>query len=92
MCLVAPAATDWSAKSRLIFMEPQTGVGVFHMNRIDDALNINIRRFVDDIGTAVDSWHSNVVGTEPFETNAAQLMRRYPNGLQPYITGVSVIG
>ena len=76
--------------SRIIFAEPSGHV--LHNNILNDALNIDVRVFCKGLVASVRRWQLTVQGTEPFETNAAQMFRRHPSGLSPYIRGIAVIG
>jgi hypothetical protein len=81
--------------SRVLFLEPQdngaTGRHRLHNNVMEDALNIDVRTFVSEMVTSALRWLESVEGTALYETNAAKFMRRYPNGLAPYIGGVPLI-
>lgn len=79
--------------SRVVFLEPGGAPGIVaHCNALNDALNLDVNTFVNDVTAEAREWLNEVSGTEPFETNLAQSMRRHPNGMAPYIEGVSVIG
>jgi hypothetical protein len=80
-----------SSYSRVLFVEPTVSNIVMHCNVLNDALNIDVRVFCEDMVNAALQWLSEVEGTEPFETNKAKFMTRYSNGLRPYIVGVPVI-
>ncbi|USS40070.1 hypothetical protein NF865_06920 [Thermococcus aggregans] len=77
--------------SRVIFVEPTGTSNIFHCNILEDALNIDVRIFVMDILEGVEKWLREVKDTEVFKKNYARFMKRYPNGLPPYIVGVPVI-
>ncbi len=78
--------------TRVIFVEPQApGGNVLHCNILNDALNIDVRVFCLDIVRAAYSWLSEVEQTDRYERNYGKFMRRYPQGLPPYIGGVPVI-
>jgi hypothetical protein len=79
-----------STYSRVIFIEPPAR-NVFHCNVINDALNLDVRIFCADIISGAESWLKEYEGTEIYERNYSKFMRRYPNGLHPYIVGVPVI-
>ena len=79
-----------SGYSRIIFLEPGTS-NVFHMNILNDALNIDVREFCIEIVSAARLWLEQVRGTEPYETNCVSFVHRYPNGIAPYIIGLPVI-
>ncbi|MGH9012507.1 MAG: hypothetical protein ACRDZ1_00975 [Acidimicrobiia bacterium] len=81
-----------SGYSRILFVEPGAASNVvLHMNVMMDALNIDARLFCLEVVDAARHWLTGVVGTEPYETNLNAFVRRYPDGLPPYIGGVSVI-
>lgn len=78
--------------SRLIFVEPSATTNVFHNNVLNDALNIDIRIFCNDIAAGVTRWLDEVETTDRFKTNFDKCVRRYPEGLSPYIVGLPVVG
>ncbi|MFD0768880.1 hypothetical protein ACFQZ1_08130 [Bacillus sp. CGMCC 1.60114] len=75
---------------RIIFAEP--GPNVFHNNVINDALNIDVKIFCNDLITSARQWLKVVKNDENFIRNHANSFKRYPNGLPPYIGGVPVYG
>lgn len=77
--------------SRVLFVEPgSTGI-TMHNNVIDDALNIDVRVFVDDVVSSAYAWLSTAEQTPEYVANFPNFMQRYPLGLPPYIGGVPVI-
>jgi hypothetical protein len=80
-----------SGYSRILFIEPGASVNVFHMNIMNDALNIDVRTFCLEMVRAARTWLATVEGTEPYETNLSSFVRRYPTGLSPYFGGLPVI-
>lgn len=78
--------------SRILFVEPTASSNIYHCNIINDALNIDVRVFCRDIITGALQWLDEVEETELFQENYSRFMRRYPNGLPPYIDRVPVIG
>lgn len=77
--------------SRIIFIEPGSTM-TFHRNILNDAYNIDLRLFSGDVITGVRAWLDEVQNSQHFRTNYEHLMKRYPNGLTPYIVGIPVIG
>jgi len=77
--------------SRVLFVEPSATTSVFHCNILDDALNLDVRIFCRDILSGVENWLQQHEGTQLYKKNYDKFMRRYPNGLAPYIVGVPVI-
>jgi hypothetical protein len=77
--------------SRILFIEPGASTNIFHMNVMEDALNIDVRLFCLELVEAAKTWQQSVMGTEPYETNVKRFVTRYPNGLTPYIGSVPVI-
>jgi len=78
--------------SRVIFLEPGATGNIMHNNVINDALNIDVRIFCEDLCGAVESWLRAAQRQPHFQANFSRFVRRYPNGLPPYIVGVPVIG
>jgi len=62
-----------------------------HLNVFNDALNLDVSTFCDDILNGVEAWLATVEGTQPYENNNAKSLRRHPAGLAPYIEGLPVI-
>ena len=81
-----------SGYSRILFVEPSASSNVFHCNILNDALNIDVRIFCKDIVDGVRAWLGKVEDTTRFDSNMAKFIRRYPDGLSPYIVGLPVIG
>ena len=77
--------------SRVLFVEPTATSNIFHCNILNGALNIDVRIFVMDILKGVEKCLDEIHDTEVFKKNYARFMKRYPNGLPPYIVGVPVI-
>jgi hypothetical protein len=84
-----------SEYSKIIFQEPgQRGIVVHGL--VNDSPNgqvkyLNLTDFcIDTIGSA-RVWLNKVIGTEPFETNYAVMLKRYPQGLHPYCSGFPII-
>ncbi|MCH8208557.1 MAG: hypothetical protein IIA62_05835 [Nitrospinae bacterium] len=77
---------------RVLFVEPSATTNVFHNNIVNDALNIDVRVFCNDIISGAEKWLGENEETKLFKKNYDKFMKRYPNGLKPYIVGVPVIG
>lgn len=77
--------------SRVMFFEPGATTVVIHGGVLDDVLLIDVQIFVTDVVDAARAWWLASQGSEPFEANAQKLIRRYPDGLAPYIGGIPVI-
>lgn len=78
--------------SRVLFVEPTATTNVFHCNILNDALNIDVRIFCNDIVEGVKEWLKEVENTDLYKRNYSKFMMRHPHGLKPYIGGVPVIG
>ena len=78
--------------SRVLFIEPTATTNVLHCNILNDALNIDVHIFCNDIVEGAEAWLREVEKTELYERNYNKFMRRYPHGLSSYIGGVPVIG
>lgn len=77
--------------SRILFLDPTSSSGiVLHNNVLEDALNIDVRQFCQDIVDGVRSWLDDMVGDENFNKHYPHFLQRYKGGLSPYITGVDV--
>ncbi|KKT35303.1 MAG: hypothetical protein UW24_C0011G0006 [Parcubacteria group bacterium GW2011_GWA2_44_12] len=76
---------------RVLFVEPSATTNVFHNNRINGALNIDVRIFCKDLIDGAKKWLEENENTDLYKQNFDKFMRRYPNGLPPYIVGVPVI-
>ncbi|KGK91177.1 hypothetical protein DP73_04890 [Desulfosporosinus sp. HMP52] len=77
---------------RYIFIEPSaSGGNIFHCNVLNDALNIDVRVFCEDILAGAETWLAEAEKDEQFVINFSKFMRRYENGLAPYIVGLPVI-
>jgi hypothetical protein len=77
--------------SRVLFVEPTATTNVFHCNILNDAFNIDVRIFCNDIVECVKEWLTEVENTDLYKKNYTKFMMRHPNGLKPYIVGVPVI-
>jgi hypothetical protein len=75
--------------SRVIFTEPASNT--FHMNIVNDALNIDIRQFCREMADAALTWLPAAEATENFQRNFPKFMQRYPEGLAPYMVGMPLI-
>jgi len=80
-----------SRYSRVIFLEPGTSGMTFHNNILNDALNIDVRIFCEDVCLTVERWWPNASMQPLFQVNLSRFVRRYPSGLPPYIVGIPVI-
>jgi hypothetical protein len=77
--------------TRILFIEPKTTKNIFHNNIINDALNIDVKIFCQDIISGAKEWLIKKEQTENFKKNYPKLVKRYVNGLSPFISGVPVI-
>ncbi len=80
-----------STYSRVIFVEPSATKSILHNNVLNDALNIDVRIFCNDLIAGAEKWLEENENTNLYKKNYNKFMRRYPNGLLPYIEGISVI-
>ena len=58
---------------------------------MNDALNIDVRIFCNDLISGAEKWLEENENTDLYKKNYDKFMRRYPHGLPPYIVGVPVI-
>jgi hypothetical protein len=80
-----------SPLSRLIFVEPGMNGIDAHNNKIFDILNIDVRRFIEDVVEAALLWLDRVEHTPLYTTNRERYVTRYPDGLPPYMGGSPII-
>ncbi len=78
--------------ARLVFIEPGATHDVLHNNVLNDALNIDVRIFCEDVVHAVEVWLPSALAQPQVAANIDGFVRRYPEGLPPYVVGVPVIG
>lgn len=76
---------------RVLFVEPSTTTNIFHNNVMKNALNIDVKIFCKDLISGAEKWLKENENTDLYKKNCDKFMRRYPNGLPPYIVGVPVI-
>lgn len=81
-----------SRYTRIIFIEPNNHDLVLHNNIINDALNIDVRIFCEDICLAAERWWQAASSQPICKINFSHFVTRYPKGLPPYIVGIPVIG
>ena len=53
--------------SRVLFIEPAATTNVFHRNILNDALNIDVRIFCNDIVEGVKEWLKEVENTDLYQ-------------------------
>ncbi|HHU0127472.1 TPA: hypothetical protein ACT9LZ_001433, partial [Legionella pneumophila] len=80
-----------SSFERILFVEPFQNNNVFHNNILNNALNIDIQEFCNDLIVAAREWFKKKSGDNLVQKNYKDFVKRYPYGLTPYIGGVSVI-
>jgi hypothetical protein len=78
--------------SRLLFLEPGGHGIVMHNNILNDALNIDVQIFCEDMVAGVEQWLPAAQQLPHFAANVQRFVTRYPGGLKPYIVGMPVIG
>ena len=80
-----------STYSRILFVEPSATTNIFHNNILNNALNIDVRIFCNDIISGALTWLQQNQNSQNYIQNCCKFMKRYPNGLAPYLVGVPVI-
>ena len=78
--------------NRFFFIEPGNSRIRMHNNRMNGAFNIDVGIFCKDMTNAARRWLIAVAGDATYQENAANSIRRHPNGLSPFVQGVPVIG
>jgi hypothetical protein len=76
---------------RIIFVEPGSTGNLLHRNLINDAMNLDVPTFCNDILDGADTWFEEAEQTSEYRKNYPQFAQRYPSGFSPYIGGVPVI-
>lgn len=79
-----------SEYSRILFVVPN-GQYILHGNIINDALNLDVMIFCEDVLCGVEQWLENQKENPNFHRNYVNFFKRYPNGIPPYISGVPVL-
>lgn len=78
--------------SRVLFIEPSQDQQItMHLNVFNDALNIDVTIFCEDMCKAVEKWLVQTPNDANYAKNIHHLITRHPKGLPPYIQGISVI-
>lgn len=80
-----------STYGRIMFVEPETTPLTIHNCVINDALCIDVNLFCKHIISSVRKWLSIVKNDAIFNNNYQNIIKRYPQGLSPYISGVPII-
>jgi hypothetical protein len=62
--------------SRIIFIEPGAGGMIAHNNILNDALNIDVRIFCEDLCSAVEAWLPAAQQLPQFQVNLANFVTR----------------
>jgi hypothetical protein len=83
--------SDESTYSRVIFIEPYTTHNYFHNNILNGAIQLDLVKFCHGMIDAVNGWKDVINDNPNFQKNYELFMKRYPEGLSPYIVGISVI-
>lgn len=78
---------------RVIFLEPnQLSINVKRMSSNGrTAIMIDLKRLIPSIIEGVRQFCAESKGSEPFDSNLAGFMRRYPDGLAPWSKAVPTI-
>ncbi len=84
---IHPASTF----QRVIFTYPIPSGNTLHNNVMNDALNLDIPRFCTEIIAGARQWLKDVSSNPNYIRNSANMIRKYPDGLLPYIKGHPVI-
>lgn len=78
--------------TRIIFVEPGHHGIVLHNNIMNDALNIDVRIFCEDLCSAAELWWQAAAAQQNVQANLPRFVARHPTGLAPYIVNLPVIG
>jgi hypothetical protein len=88
-----PLSGDACYRFRCSMLHQGTGAttNVVHYGRMNDALCIDLNLFCREMISGTVLWLKQVETTPRFIGNYERFVRRYPNGLAPYIVGVPVV-
>ena len=81
-----------SQYKRVIFIEPGASGIYAHLNVLNDALNLDLPTFCQDVINGARNWLAASTENELVQTNLTNMLRRHGGGIPPYIVGVPVIG
>lgn len=77
----------------IMFAHPKVSLGSIHYCTVGgDTLLIRLADFVEEMAKGCEDWLCSIEETERFKNNYGKFARCHPDGLNPYIVGVPVIG
>lgn len=76
----------------LLFTLPDGRGNSVHHARINDVLNLDLILFCTSLLDAVEVWWRDNRLIEPIWSHSRHIVRVRPNGLEPYIVGLPVLG
>ena len=74
---------------QIFFADPTSGK-VLHNNVMNDALNLDVRLFCQDIVSGARTWLNDMANEPNFKTNYSHFLKRHKGGLAPFIKGMDV--
>lgn len=77
--------------SRVLFTVPNAENNVFHNNVWNDALNLDVVLFCNDVSEAAKRWYAAKHDDPHVVANLPNLVRYRPTGLSPYMVGMPLI-
>ncbi len=77
--------------ARILFTVPNDQNNFFHNNIINDALNLDVMTFCNDMVRAIDRWFVEKCDEPNVLANLPRLVQYHPNGLAPYMVGMPLI-
>lgn len=87
------SSNDKLRYSQVIFIEPNAApTYTAHQNVINGVYNIDLNEFCTDILTGAEDWLNEYESQQVYIDNYSKSIKRYQNGLPPYIYGIPVIG
>lgn len=82
-----------SPKPRIIFVEPGATTNRVFFGKFDDkALLIDVDIFCRQMIAGARLWLTTAEATENYKRNYSLFARRHPQGIEPFMVGVPVIG
>lgn len=76
--------------SRVVFTDSRSGYNL-HDNVFHDAINLDFPSFAEDVIHAADWWLEANATNPHIRKNLIRLVRWYPDGFAPYISGLPVL-
>lgn len=77
--------------ARVLFTVPNAQGNVFHNNILNDALNLDVVTFCNDMERGISQWYQEKQGNSNVVANIPRLVQYREKGLAPYMVGIPLI-